>query len=48
MQASRGGAAKGESLDPAGYEHGPETVPHLYKDQPHLLKKGTSDDIRPT
>lgn len=41
-------AAKGQKLDPAWYDISPERVPHLYADQPHLLKKGTSDDIRPT
>lgn len=39
--------ANGEKLDPAWYADGPEDVPGLYKDQPHLLKKGTSDDIGP-
>lgn len=29
--------AKGQKLDPAWYDDGPEAVPHLYKDQPHLL-----------
>ena len=41
--------AKGEKLDPAWYDDGPESAPQLYKDQPHLLKKGNADDdIRPT
>ena len=30
-------AAEGKSLDPAWYDDGPDKVPHLYKDQPHLL-----------
>ncbi len=31
--------ARGETLDPAWYDDGPEHCPHLYKDQPVLLKQ---------
>jgi hypothetical protein len=39
--------AKGATLDPAWYDDGPDTAPHLYKDQPHLKRKGTLDDVDP-
>ena len=29
--------AKGEKLDPAWYNDGPEAAPHLYSDQPEVL-----------
>ena len=29
--------AKGKKLDPAWYDDGPETLPHLWKDQPEIL-----------
>lgn len=29
------------------YEDGPDQKPHLYKDQPHLLPKGSNDDVHP-
>ena len=29
--------SKGEKLDPAWYDDGPERRPYLYKDQPHLV-----------
>lgn len=41
-------AAQGQKLDPAWYADGPEDAPELYKDQPHLLRKGNTDDIGPT
>lgn len=41
-------ASKGEKLDPEWYRDSPDEAPELYKDQPHLLKKGSSDDIGPT
>jgi hypothetical protein len=31
--------AKGRKLDPAWYDDGPETLPHLWKDQPEVLKQ---------
>jgi len=31
-------ASRGGRLDPACYDDGPERRPHLYKDQPGLLK----------
>jgi hypothetical protein len=33
--------SQGKTLDPAWYDDGPEKVPHLYKDQPELLKNLT-------
>lgn len=42
--------AKGEKLDPAWYDDGPEKVPHLYVDQPELLPPGyqSGDDSQST
>ena len=37
-------AAEGKSLDPAWYDDGPDEVPHLYKDQPHLLSQREGRD----
>ncbi len=31
--------SQGKTLDPSWYEDGPEQMPQLYKDQPHLLPK---------
>lgn len=42
--AERVAAAKGRTLDPVWYTDRPEQAPHLYKDQPHLLKSGNSGD----
>jgi hypothetical protein len=36
--------SQGQKLDPAWYDDGPEKVPHLYKDQPELLRKGKLDE----
>lgn len=48
--------AKGKALDPAWYDDGPESLPHLYKDQPEVLaainrnpsSEGETDELRPT
>ena len=34
----------GKQLSPGWYRDSPEDRPGLYKDQPHLLKKGQADD----
>ncbi|MBM4058182.1 MAG: hypothetical protein FJ275_08100 [Planctomycetes bacterium] len=34
-------------LSKAWYEDGPDQKPHLYKDQPHLLKEETNDNVDP-
>lgn len=48
--------AIGETLDPAWYDDGPESLPHLYKDQPEVLaainrnpsSEGETNELRPT
>jgi|GEM_PF-2008121 len=37
--------ARGEKLDPAWYDDGPEQAPELYKDQPELLKHTPTDGV---
>ena len=39
--------AKGQKLSSGWYDDGPERYPHLYKDQPHLLKKEPPPDDQP-
>ena len=39
--------AQGRKLAPAWYDDGPDRHPHLYKDQPHLLKKEPPPDDQP-
>ena len=36
-------AVEGRKLDPQWYADSPEEAPHLYKDQPHLLKNPEAD-----
>ena len=37
--------SKGQKLDPAWYDDGPERRPYLYKDQPDVLQQPSTEEV---